>query len=137
MDECIFCLIAEKKIKSYTVLENNLAYAFLDINPISKGHTIIIPKKHFSSFSKTDDEYLFAVIDLSKKVASLLQTKFSDIKGFNYLSNENEIAGQSVFHFHMHVIPKYEKNEGFIFTESSKKDQINVADVYNKLHNEG
>lgn len=111
--ECIFCKIVNNEAKSLVVASNEKAIAFLDINPISVGHTIIVPKIHSHNLSTTPDEYLFDVIKLSKFVVQLLERSALQPWGFNYLSNEGTIAGQVINHFHLHVIPKYAKKEGF------------------------
>ncbi len=113
MSECIFCKIANKEIETNIIAENELAIAFLDTSPVSDGHTLIIPKKHFRNFSETPEEYLTAVSNLAKEVANKIKCSKLDPWGFNYLSNEESIAGQVIFHFHIHIIPKYGKDEGF------------------------
>lgn len=127
---CIFCDIVDKKIPAYVVGENENALAFLDINPMSDGHTVIISKKHYVNLRECPDNVLSDMIKLSKEVAN----KISDSKlkpwGFNYLSNDQEIAGQAVMHIHFHVIPKYGKNEGFIF-----KLGTHYVDEVEKIYN--
>lgn len=111
--DCLFCSIIKGEIPAKVIAENELAIAFLDVCPISDGHTIVIPKKHFRDLSSCDQEYLEAVIDLSKDVAQMLLNSKLKPWGINYLSNEGAVAGQEIKHFHLHVIPKYGKNEGF------------------------
>ena len=127
---CIFCDIVDKKIPAYVVGENQNALAFLDINPMSDGHTVIISKKHYANLRECPDDVLADMIKLTKEVAN----KISDSKlkpwGFNYLSNDQEIAGQAVMHIHFHVIPKYGKNEGFTF-----KLGTHYVDEVEKIYN--
>jgi histidine triad (HIT) family protein len=113
---CIFCDILDKKIPAKIIAENDGAIAFLDVQPISDGHTIVIPKKHHKNLSECSAEDLNYVTSLVKEVANILM--FSKLKpwGFNYISNEGSVAGQEVMHFHMHVIPKYAKREGLSLT---------------------
>lgn len=117
---CIFCDIVNKKIPANIIDENKNAIAFLDINPISDGHTVIISKNHYENLRVCPDEVLSDMICLAKKVA----IKISDSKlqpwGFNYLCNDQKIAGQEIMHAHIHVIPKYGKNEGFILHTGTK-----------------
>ena len=113
MSDCIFCKIVNNEIPSKKISENDKAVAFLDLYPVSLGHTIVIPKKHFDSFSECDDEYLCAVSKLAKQVANTLKEANLGIEGFNYLSNEKAIAGQVINHYHFHVIPKYKQDKGF------------------------
>jgi len=103
--DCIFCKIINKEIPSKVVAENDKAIAFLDVNPVAKGHTLVIPKKHFANFSSTPIEYQSAVIELAQKIGKDLLA--NGAKGINYVSHENEAAGQVVFHYHLHVIPVY------------------------------
>ncbi len=124
--DCIFCKIIKKEIPAKIILENEGAISFLDINPIADGHTIVIPKKHSIDLSTTDSESLKYVIQLVHDVAQLYDGSKLKPWGFNYLSNQGSIAGQEVNHFHMHVIPKYAKGEGFKF---GKEDRIYIEDV--------
>lgn len=119
-------------LPSYKLCENEHAIAILDVNPISDGHTLIISKKHYQNFSSCPDEVLSSMSLLSKQVANKLFNSPLKPWGMNYLSNENAIAGQVINHFHIHVIPKYSKNEGFV----DNKGLICVEDVkstYEKL----
>lgn len=118
MSACIFCKIINKEIKSFIVAENDLALAFLDVNPISDGHTLIIPKKHTCDLNTCDRNSLGAVFELAQEVARNIEASSLNPWGFNFLSNQGNIAGQEVLHFHVHVIPKYAKNKGFAFNVS-------------------
>ena len=113
---CVFCDIIKGTISAKIVAENKGAIAFLDVNPMSDGHTLIIPKKHFRDWSSADDETIRDVSLLAKEVAGILMDSKLKPWGINYLSNEGSLAGQAVFHYHLHVIPKYGKNEGFKFS---------------------
>lgn len=111
--DCIFCKIVEKQIPAKIIAENEGAVAFLDIQPMSDGHTVVIPKKHVMNLSQADKKTLHDVMDLVQEVSLTIQDSSLKPWGFNYLSNEGSIAGQVVMHFHIHVIPKYGKAEGF------------------------
>ncbi len=124
--DCIFCKIIKKEIPAKIVLENDGAISFLDINPISDGHTVVIPKKHCSDLALCDKKSLNDVISLAQDVAKLYEDSKLKPWGFNYLSNQGSIAGQEVMHFHLHVIPKYAAGEGFKF---GKEDRIYTDDV--------
>ncbi|MCE8162622.1 MAG: HIT family protein [Candidatus Moeniiplasma glomeromycotorum] len=112
---CLFCEIASKKKPAALIAENEEAIAILDINPASDGHTLLITKKHFVNLSKVDEESWKYLLPLMKEVIRKLENTFQPA-GFNIISNLNEIAAQSIFHLHIHIIPKYEKNQGFIWT---------------------
>ena len=113
--ECLFCKIIEKKLKTNIIAENEGAVAILDINPASDGHTLLITKRHFVNIAEVDEKSWEYLLPLIKKIINKLQVTFHP-SGFNVITNMNEIASQSIFHLHVHVIPKYEKGKGFIWT---------------------
>ena len=129
---CLFCKIINKEIPCNLIEENAYAMAFLDINPASDGHALVIPKKHFIDLVHCDDFYLKEVTTLAKRVADKIENSPLKPWGINYLSNQGSIAGQVVFHFHLHIIPKYGKNEGFIFSAANKVVQ-DVETVYKTI----
>lgn len=103
---CIFCAIVAGEIPSFKVYEDDLVLAYLDINPFTKGHTLVIPKTHSANLLETDDETLAAVILRVKKIAAHLKEKLG-ADGFNILQNNGEAAGQTVHHLHFHIVPRY------------------------------
>ena len=105
-NDCIFCAIAAGEIPSFKVYEDELVLAYLDINPFSKGHTLVIPKNHSAGLLDTDDETLAAVISRVRKVAAHLKEKLG-CDGFNVLQNNGEAAGQTVRHVHFHIVPRW------------------------------
>ena len=105
-NDCIFCAIAAGEIPSFKVYEDELVLAYLDINPFSKGHTLVIPKNHSAGLIDTDDETLAAVISRVRKVAAHLKEKLG-CDGFNVLQNNGEAAGQTVRHVHFHIVPRW------------------------------
>ena len=105
-NNCIFCAIAAGEIPSFKIYEDELVLAYLDINPFSKGHTLVIPKAHSSGLLDTSDEMLAAVIARVKKVAAHLKEKLG-CEGFNILQNNGAAAGQTVMHLHFHIVPRY------------------------------
>ncbi len=110
---CIFCDVVNRSIKAKIIDENELSLAFMDINPVSDGHILVISKKHYRCFSETPPETLASMASLCYKVANKISNSKLKPLGFNYLCNEGEIAGQIIFHVHIHIIPKYKKDEGF------------------------
>lgn len=128
---CIFCEIIKGNIPAKIVDENEKAIAFLDINPIADGHTIIISKQHYQYFSETPVDVLAAMTELCKNVAHKISKSKLKPWGFNYLCNENKIAGQEVMHVHMHVIPKYGKDEGFKFGKCKNIFVNDIDKTYN------
>lgn len=103
---CIFCAIAEGNIPSFKVYEDDLVVAYLDINPFTRGHTLVIPKAHSDGLLDTDDATLAAIIARVKKVAAHLKSALP-CDGFNILQNNGESAGQTVKHVHFHIVPRY------------------------------
>lgn len=108
-DSCLFCKIARGEIPSYKVYEDNLVIAFLDISPASRGHTLVIPKEHFSDFTTCPKDILSHCFEVAQVVAQAQRSQLG-ATGINILSNVGESAGQSVRHFHIHVIPRYDED---------------------------
>ena len=104
-EECIFCKIVRSEIPSKVVFENEFNLAFLDINPISRGHTIVIPKKHFSNIENIPYDELTRLYKVVKDLSLLIHKKLQ-IDGYNILQNNFTAAGQVVKHFHVHIIPR-------------------------------
>jgi histidine triad (HIT) family protein len=112
MSNCIFCKIVNGEIPSAKVFENEYVLAFLDISQVTKGHTLVIPKVHKENlFELTPDiaNNLFASVPA---IANALKSEYEPL-GLNLVNNNGEHAGQTVFHFHMHLIPRYGKGDGF------------------------
>ncbi len=118
-NDCIFCAIAAGEIPSFKVYEDDLVLAYLDINPFSKGHTLVIPKNHSQGLLETDDATLGAIIARVKKVAAHLKSTLN-CDGFNILQNNGAAAGQTVYHIHFHIIPRW-KGDPLVF-ENKKGD---------------
>ena len=113
-NDCIFCAIAAGEIPSFKVYEDEQVLAYLDINPFSKGHTLVIPKKHSACLVDTDDETLAVVIARVKKVAAHLKEKLG-CDGFNIVQNNGEVAGQTVRHVHFHIVPRWTGDDATSF----------------------
>lgn len=105
-EDCIFCKIANGEIPSATVYEDNDFRVILDISPAAKGHSLILPKQHSDNLWELGEEERKKVLDIASKV-SKAQKKALSCDGVNLLQNNGLAAGQSVFHFHMHLIPRY------------------------------
>ncbi|MGN0426619.1 MAG: HIT family protein [Agathobacter sp.] len=103
---CIFCKLANGEIPTNSIYEDEDFRVILDASPASKGHALILPKEHFANVYEIDDEILGKAAKLSKKVIAH-ETKVLGAEGYNIVQNNGEIAGQTVFHFHMHLIPRY------------------------------
>ncbi|WP_077623129.1 HIT family protein [Sediminibacillus massiliensis] len=110
--DCIFCKIAAGEIPSAKVYEDEKVYAFLDISQVTKGHTLVIPKTHAKNIYETSEQVAQDVFGRVPKVAKAIKDAFQPA-GLNVLSNNEEPAGQSVFHLHIHLIPRYGEGDGF------------------------
>lgn len=105
-DDCIFCKIATGEIPSSTIYEDEDFRVFLDLGPATRGHALLIPKEHYANLFELDDEIGKKAIILAKKIAGRM-TELLGCDGFNLVQNNGEAAGQTVFHFHLHLIPRY------------------------------
>lgn len=103
---CIFCKIANGEIPSTTLYEDEDFRVILDLGPATRGHALLLPKEHYKNLFELDDETASKVLGIAKKVgAKMVKALHAD--GFNLVQNNGEPAGQTVFHFHMHLIPRY------------------------------
>ena len=105
-ENCIFCKIAAGDIPSVTLYEDEDFRVIMDISPASKGHALILPKQHYANLYELDDELAAKALVLAKKMITKL-TKILECDGYNVLQNNGTAAGQTVFHFHMHLVPRY------------------------------
>ena len=121
MNNCIFCALAAGDIPSFKVYEDELVLAYLDINPFSEGHTLVIPKEHYTDLIDTPSEILKEVVVRVQKVASHLKTALP-CDGFNILQNNGAAAGQTVSHVHFHIVPRYGAIGGDIAFANHKGD---------------
>lgn len=128
-DNCIFCKIANGQIPSKTIYEDDGYRVILDLGPATKGHALILPKDHFADLYELPEEKAAEVIKIAKKMATKM-TKTLDCDGFNLVQNNGEVAGQTVFHFHMHLIPRYKddnQNIGWVPGEPSDDELLTIA----------
>ncbi len=105
-NDCIFCKIVNGDIPCSRIYEDDDALAFMDINPFSHGHSLIIPKAHYSQLHECPEELLGKVLSKAGKVAKAIQ-KATGCSGYNLLNNNGSDAGQEVGHIHLHIIPRY------------------------------
>lgn len=128
-NNCIFCKLASGEIGSNTIYEDEMFRVILDAAPASKGHALIIPKEHYADLYEIDEEVAGLAMRLAKKLA-VHMTGVLKCDGFNLVQNNGEVAGQTVFHFHLHLIPRYAgmKNDDILrwshetFSESEMKE---------------
>lgn len=105
-DNCIFCKLANGVFPTNTIYEDEEFRVILDLEPAAKGHALILPKEHYKNLYELPDDTAGKVMKLAKKMAIRMTDKLG-ADGFNLVQNNNEIAGQTVFHFHLHLIPRY------------------------------
>ena len=125
MEKDVFCKIIDGEIPSYTIYEDEDVIAILDISQVTKGHTLVISKKHYENFLATPIEVMHKVMDVAQKIGQAQITRLH-AKGVNILTNCYPEAGQTVMHFHVHVIPRYENNDGFILEMKENAGNVNL-----------
>lgn len=130
--ECIFCRIANGEIPSATLYEDEDFRVILDQGPATKGHALIIPKKHADNLYTLDDETASKTLKVAKTLA-LRMKKALGCDGVNVLQNNEAAAGQTVFHFHMHLIPRYKNDSIKLEWESSKVSEEELQELVLKI----
>ena len=124
MSDCIFCKIANGEIPSATLYEDEDFRVILDLGPASKGHALILPKAHAANIYEITDDMAAKAMILAKKMATKM-TEALKCDGFNIVQNNGEPAGQTVFHFHMHLIPRYEGDQvGITWKPGTLTDEV-------------
>lgn len=108
-DNCIFCKIANGEIPSRTIYEDEQFRVILDLSPAAKGHALILPKDHADNLFELPEETAAAAMKIAKKVGTILKDKLN-ADGLNLVQNNGEVAGQTVMHFHLHMIPRYKED---------------------------
>jgi len=110
MENCIFCKIVSGEIPCYKVFENDKILAFLDVNPATLGHVLVIPKKHFPNIFEIENDYLQELILVAKDIAIKMKMDFG-AEGVSLFQSNGEAAEQTVFHFHLHLLPRMINDE--------------------------
>ena len=124
MSDCIFCKIANGEIPSATLYEDEDFRVILDLGPASKGHALILPKAHAANIYEISDDMAAKAMILAKKMATKM-TEALKCDGFNIVQNNGEPAGQTVLHFHMHLIPRYEGDQvGITWKPGTLTDEV-------------
>ena len=131
-ENCIFCKLANGDIPTATVYEDEYLRAIMDAAPANKGHIIILPKSHASNIYELEDEYVSRAFVLAKKLAVALK-KLTGCDGVNILQNNGEAAGQTVFHFHVHVIPRFKNDDCTIVWKPTSYEDGEASEVAKKI----
>lgn len=131
-DNCIFCKIASGEIPSKTIYEDEEFRVILDLAPAAKGHALILPKAHFTSLYELPDDCAAHAMLLAKKMAKQMTDKLH-CDGFNLVQNNGETAGQTVLHFHIHLIPRYKDDGQKIGWEPREMSEDELAQICGQI----
>lgn len=129
---CVFCKIINNEIPSKKVYEDESVLAILDLSQLEKGHTLVIPKKHYDTFLECDKDTIDHVIEVTQKLAIKIKNNLS-ADGVNVLNNSYAAAGQSVMHTHFHIIPRY-NNDDFGFKEVNHEGKYDLDKVLEEIN---
>lgn len=129
--DCIFCKIIAGEIPSFKVYEDEAVLAFLDINPVNPGHTLVVPKKHFANIEEADEEILCRIMKVVKKIGVSLKNNLG-VTGYNVGVNNDPMAGQIVPHLHFHVMPRLE-GDGYKLWEGKKYKDGEAEKILGKI----
>ncbi|MBU3876512.1 HIT family protein [Faecalicatena sp. AGMB00832] len=132
-ENCIFCKLASGEIPSATLYEDNDFRVILDLSPASKGHALIIPKEHYRNLYDLDEELAAKVMVLAKKMVLKLKDVLG-CDGYNIVQNNEEAAGQTVFHFHMHLIPRYKDDGVGLGWKMGELSEADKEEILGKLN---
>ena len=127
-DDCIFCKLANGVIPTNSIYEDDDFNVILDMGPATKGHALILPKEHYANLYEIPEETAGKVMILAKRLATKMTERLG-ADGFNLVQNNNECAGQTVFHFHFHLIPRYENDGQHILWNPTKPSAEELAEV--------
>lgn len=131
-NDCIFCKIAGGEIPSATVYEDSDFRVILDLGPASEGHALILPKEHFKDLCELDEAIAEKALPLAGKVGAAMKAALG-CDGFNVVQNNGGAAGQTVFHFHVHIIPRYKGGPSMVSWEPGKADSEELARISKSL----
>lgn len=130
--DCIFCKIAAGEIPSATIYEDKEFRVILDLGPASKGHALILPKDHYRNLYDIDEDVAAKAFLLAKKMVKKM-TEVLGCDGYNIVQNNEEAAGQTVFHFHMHLIPRYKGDNVGLGWKTGELSDADKKEILEKL----
>lgn len=133
-NNCVFCKIISGEFSSYTLYEDDDFKVIFDINPATYGHALLVTKNHYKNLFELDDTVASKALVIAKKVATVLANELK-CDGFNLLQNNEEIAGQTIFHFHIHLIPRYKNDNVSLVPSTIKIDEAKAAELSEKIFN--
>ena len=129
---CIFCKIANGEIPSKTLYEDDDFRVILDLGPATKGHALVLPKEHYANLYELPEETAGEVMKLAKRMV-MKMTERLGCEGFNLVQNNGDLAGQTVFHFHMHMIPRYQADGQKIGWKPQEVTQEELEEIKNRI----
>ena len=132
MSDCIFCKIANGEIPSNTIFEDDNFRVILDNGPATKGHALVLPKKHYADLFEIPEETVMEAVKVAKKVAGTMKDKLG-CDGLNLVQNNGAAAGQTVMHFHLHIIPRYENDGQHILWKPTSPSADELVAIKNEI----
>lgn len=134
-NDCVFCKIISGEYSSKTIYEDDKFKVFFDLGPATRGHALIVPKEHCENVFELDDDLASEVFVLAKRLATVMKSAFK-ADGFNIVQNNGKLAGQSVFHFHMHLIPRYKGDDAIKFWEDGETSEEELTKLQELVREE-
>ncbi len=131
-DDCIFCKIANGEIPSKTIYEDDIVRVLLDLGPATKGHALVVPKEHADNLYELPEETAAHVMKIAKRMAATMTEKLGAV-GFNLVQNNGEAAGQTVMHFHLHLIPRYVDDKQIMMWRAGSPTQEELEEIKNTV----
>ena len=131
-DDCIFCKLANGEIPTNALYEDDIVKVIFDANPAAKGHVLILPKEHFDNIYELDDDTAAHVFKVAAKISKAYK-KALDFDGLNIVQNNGKVAGQTVFHFHMHIIPRIKGDTVKVGWVPGTADNAAIASIVEKV----
>jgi histidine triad (HIT) family protein len=136
ISNCIFCKISRKEAPASVVYEDSKVMAFMDIRPVSEGHTLVIPKQHYEDIFSTPEELLAYTHEVTKRIAVAVK-KVTHADGVSIVQQNGKAAGQDVFHLHIHIIPRFEGRKmprsGELTIENRKNLELMATEIVKHL----
>lgn len=130
--DCIFCKIANGEIPSRTIYEDDQFRVILDLGPATRGHALVIPKEHYANLFEIPEDTAAAAMKVAKKVGTRLKDKLG-AEGLNLVQNNGELAGQTVSHFHIHLIPRYQNDGQTIGWKPGKPEEAELDEIREQI----
>lgn len=135
MSDCLFCKIIDGSIPSVKVYEDEHTYAFMEIMPVTKGHTLLIPKTHCKDLFEMPEDVAKNLYAAAPKVANAIKAAFN-ASGLNTLNNNGAAAGQTIYHYHLHLIPRYDESDGIkVGWETTTPTQEQLSEIAESIKN--